>query len=41
MGIFDVVAFCLLSFIAGMMIGAGVQAKTDLDREDRKNEPFN
>lgn len=35
MGICDVIAFCLLSFIFGMMFGACVQAKTDLDREDK------
>lgn len=32
MGIYDVIAFCLLSFISGMVFGSCVQAKTDLDR---------
>lgn len=36
MGICDVVAFCLLCFISGMMFGACVQAKTDLDKESKK-----
>ena len=33
MGIYDVIAFCLLSFISGIAVGSFVQEKTDLDRE--------